>query len=72
MKVSLLKAEVVRHNLKIAEFLKTLGGVGVHMSKESYYRKMRGESEFHRDEINGIAKVLGLDAQQVHDIFFND
>ncbi|ARQ08087.1 XRE family transcriptional regulator [Macrococcoides canis] len=72
MKVSLLKAEVVRQNFKISEFLRTLGGVGVHMSRESYYRKMRGETEFQRDEINGIAKVLGLNPQQVHEIFFND
>lgn len=72
MKTAALKAKLVGQELTVNDLLNALRGVGVFMSRESYHRKMRGETDFLRKEINGISKVLGLTVEEVNAIFFND
>lgn len=46
---------------------KTLG-----ISKTALYRKMKGDTEFKRSEIQAIIDYFGLNEQQTQEIFFND
>ncbi len=45
---------------------------GIRMSKASYFRKMRGETQFSRKEILGIADELDLECTEITEIFFNE
>ena len=40
------------------------------ISKTAFYRKCRGVSDFTREEILDIAKLLDLSGQDILDIFF--
>lgn len=44
--------------------------IGITLS--TYYRKETGQREFSRDEIEKLAKVLCLTAQDVNAIFFDN
>ena len=43
---------------------------GIQMDRSTFYRKMSGASEFDRNEILGIAKVLSMNKQDILNIFF--
>ena len=61
----LLEYEIKRHQLTINEFCKK-----INISRSSYYRKCNGESEFTRNEIEKIMKLLNL--ENPCDIFFTE
>lgn len=42
------------------------------ISKTALYRKMKGETEFKRSEIQTMIQYFGLDEQQTQEIFFSD
>lgn len=42
------------------------------ISKPSFYRRMRGVSDFRQRDIAGIARLLKLTGDEVEDIFFSD
>lgn len=42
------------------------------ISPITLYRKISGESDFFRDEIQKISEYLGLSTEEKEDIFFND
>lgn len=52
-------------NISISQFCKDIG-----MSRTTFYKKIRGEREFTRDEIIRIVKYLKLRSPMA--IFFND
>ncbi len=38
----------------------------------TFYRKMNGTSDFTREEVHRITKILGLSMSQMEEIFFED
>lgn len=57
---------------KIAETRNTISSLArkLGVDTSTIYRKMSGESDFTRAEIQSITQVLGLTANDVQDIFF--
>jgi hypothetical protein len=41
------------------------------MSRASYFRKLKGKTEFTRKELLGIADELRLDDKMLYEIFFS-
>ena len=60
-----LRSEMVKRGLTIEALAKK-----IKISDSAMYRKMNGESDFFRNEILAIAKVLGLDNARMCQIFF--
>lgn len=60
-----LKAELVLRGENIEGLAKVLG-----ISKSSAYRKINGESEFSRKEIEEVLSFLGISAEEGCQIFF--
>ena len=65
MNESLLRATMVLKNVKVSEICEELG-----ISRSAWFRKLNGSSQFTRDEISVISKVLYLDEAQLIQIFF--
>lgn len=64
-KSELLKSKMVACQMK-AERLADKIGINI----ATFYRKLNGESEFTRLEMNIIKSVLGLDEKDMDNIFF--
>lgn len=62
-----LKAAAVLNGLKIRELCRAL-----HISPQSFYRKMAGLTDFKLTEIRKLKNILRLTDQQVNEIFFED
>lgn len=62
---NLLHAEIVRKGYSLPTFAKKLG-----IAKTTFYRKIRGEGEFSRLEIQRISELLELSKDQIFEIFF--
>ncbi len=67
-----LQDKVQERGYSVIDFLHTLHKNGVPMSKNSYYRKLKGETEYTRTEILGIRTVLRLSNKEVNEIFFEE
>lgn len=67
MNSSLLKSQIILNNRKIPEVAKKLK-----ISKSAFYRKLKGQTEFTRKEINEIIDFLQLDEEMIIKIFFNN
>ncbi|PJI07057.1 MULTISPECIES: helix-turn-helix domain-containing protein [Clostridium] len=67
MNTALLKAQIILNNKKISDLANELG-----ISKSALYRKLRGETEFTRQEIENIIVFLGLSVSKAMEIFFNE
>ena len=67
MDVQLLKSQFVLNNIKICDVAKKIG-----ISKSAMYRKMKGETEFTREEINTLITILKLDIKTAMKIFFGE
>ena len=52
--------------------MKQIGITSESMSRATFYRKKRGESDFTRSEIRKIMKELNLTSEEVDSIFFKD
>ena len=61
------KAEVVRKGLTLAEVARELG-----LDPASLSRKINGNSDFYRGEIERIINLLNLSGEDVLRIFFAD
>ena len=62
-----LRSLLYRQHRTCSDLEKVLG-----ISKTALYRKLKGETEFKRSEIQAMIDYFGLDEQQTQDIFFND
>ncbi|WP_102342646.1 helix-turn-helix domain-containing protein [Galactobacillus timonensis] len=67
MNMNLLKARMIQNNTSAEELSKAIG-----ISKASFYRKISSKTEFTRDEISDISRILSLDASDVMAIFFGN
>lgn len=66
MQMNVLKSKLALCNKSIEELANDIG-----INKATFYRKMKGDSEFTRKEINDIATILNLDQDDIIMIFFN-
>ncbi|BDR66688.1 hypothetical protein N072000002_09160 [Clostridium tetani] len=67
MNTTLLKSQIILSNKRIPEIANELG-----ISKSAFYRKLRGDSEFTRQEISKIINLLNLSVETAMAIFFNE
>lgn len=63
--VNLLKSKLALINKTISSLAEDLG-----MNKSTFYRKVKGESDFTRKEISDIVIILDLNYQDMCAIFF--
>ncbi|MBR5873145.1 MAG: helix-turn-helix transcriptional regulator [Oscillospiraceae bacterium] len=62
-RIEKFKAALVENGLTVADAAAAMG-----ISKQALYRKMNGESDFYREEIQAFRKLINRD--NVDDIFF--
>ncbi len=62
-----LRAELVRRELSVEDVAKQMG-----IDKTSLYRKLKGDSEFLRIEIEKLVNILQLNGEDVLRIFFTN
>jgi transcriptional regulator with XRE-family HTH domain len=62
-----LRAELVRKELSVEDVAKQMG-----IDKASLYRKLKGDSEFLRIEIEKLVNILQLSGEDVLRIFFTN
>jgi len=67
MKVNLLRAKIVENGMTANSMCEKIG-----MGKSAYYRKINGTSDFYREEIVKISKVLNLTPEDIFSIFFDE
>ncbi len=65
MNASLLMMTMAVKDVKVGDICQALG-----ISRASWFRKMKGITQFTREEISGISRVLFLDDVQLIQIFF--
>ncbi|MCK0528879.1 helix-turn-helix domain-containing protein [Veillonella sp. KGMB01456] len=66
MNANLLKYYVMESGKRLADVAAAIG-----VTPATLYRKMSGESDFYRKEVQDIAAYLGLDRDTIDRIFFN-
>ncbi len=62
---NLLKAKIVERGLSVLEICREIG-----ICVATFYRKVDRDGDFSRFEIEKMAKVLGLSADERNSIFF--
>lgn len=67
MNTTLLEIEMIKKKVSKKELQNAIG-----ISRSAFYRKMCGEVELSREEIEKIIKFLGLTEEQVMSIFFDE
>lgn len=67
MNTVLLKSQIVLHNKKMMDVANKL-----QISKSALYRKLKGNTEFTRSEIETLINYLGLSVETAMEIFFNE
>lgn len=67
MNVDKLRGKIAENRMNISEFCKAAGFV-----RSTFDRKMRGESEFDRDEIERIINTLNMTDEEMRNIFFEN
>lgn len=67
MNSNLLKAQIILSGKRIADVADKLN-----ISKSALYRKMKGETEFTRNEIEQIIEFLNLNISKAVEIFFSE
>lgn len=65
MNTQLLMSKIVLHGYNTKDFCEVLG-----ISRSAFYRKMNGETEFVRAEINRMIYLLELTESEISEIFF--
>lgn len=61
-----LRIAMVREDVSVQQLCDRIG-----IGTTSYYRKLKGETEFTQSEIAAIARVLCLSRDEVFSIFFD-
>jgi hypothetical protein len=68
-----LKAKIILFGKTIDDIVNELEEKkGVKLSRETFYRKLRGTSDFSRKEILALSELLDMSDSETMDIFFND
>lgn len=72
MDYSKLKAKVTLNNTNIETLVDQMKDCGISVSRNTLYRRFRGESEFTREEILALKSILNLTQAEVLEIFFSE
>jgi hypothetical protein len=73
MNSNALKARLVLLGKTVDDIITELNcKKNVKLSRESFYRKMKGTSDFTRKEILALSELLVLTDNDIMDIFFNE
>lgn len=67
MNRNLLRAKVVENGMTLTQLAKEL-----HLDEATLYRKINGNSDFYRKEIQMIKHILNLTIDDIRRIFFDD
>lgn len=67
MRPNALRAKIVENGMTVGDFCKTAGFV-----RSTFDRKINGDSEFNRDELERIMVALNLSSDEMRSIFFAD
>ena len=67
MNEKMLRAKVVLEGKKISDLINCLK-----ITKCTFYRKLKRNGDFNRDEIEKIINFLSLEESETKEIFFND
>ncbi len=70
MQVEELKKRVSEYG-GVERLLLNLNKKGIVMSRTSYFRKLKGKTEFTRKELLGMADELSLNDKDIYIIFFS-
>lgn len=62
-----LRAKMLMQNISVPQICTAIG-----ISKPTFYRKMRGASQFTQGEISTIADMLSLSKEELCAIFFDN
>ena len=65
-----IKSKMVLYGINSGMMVSELNAQGVTISRNTWFKKLRGETEFTRKEIEGVAKVLNLTDEEIIDFFF--
>lgn len=72
MDANLLKGTLRIKGFSIAEMVDAMKEADVEISNSSFYKKLRGETEFTASEISAITKIAGLNKNEMYNIFFKE
>ena len=72
MNSNALKSRLVLLGITVDGLIKMLEEKEVKMSRETFYRKLKGTSDFNRKEILALSETLDMTDNDVMSIFFND
>jgi hypothetical protein len=65
MKSNELKAEIIRNGFTVKKIATAIG-----IQESTFYRKLRGDTQFKQCEILALKQILGLSNDDIIDIFF--
>lgn len=66
-----LKNYLINDGLTVEKLVERMRESGVKITKQTFYNKLKGKTEFNRVEIISLIKILQLSDAQVFDIFFS-
>lgn len=73
MNTNALKARLTLIGKSVDDIVRDLDAKkGIKISRETFYRKLRGTSDFSRKEILALSELLDLTDSDTISIFFND
>jgi len=72
MDANLLKGTLRIKGYSIAQMVAAMNKESVKISNSTFYKKLRGESEFTAPEITAITKIANLSKEEMYNIFFKE
>lgn len=56
----------------VADMINEMNNAGVKISKSTFYKKIRGDSQFTAEEIKAITEIADLSKEEMYRIFFKE
>lgn len=72
MDEKLLKGMMMIKGYSVSQMVQAMNQEGIKISKSSFYKKMRGETEFTLNEIRAITEIAGFSNDEMYQIFFRE
>nr|DAN97730.1 MAG TPA: Regulatory protein-modification, helix-turn-helix, transcriptional regulator, DNA [Caudoviricetes sp.] len=72
MNANALKGYIISRGFTIEKLVEELNKNNVSISKNTFYRNLKGEQQFDRIEILMISKILRMTDEDIMNIFFNE
>lgn len=72
MDSNLLKGTLMINGYSVSKLVDEMEEHGAKLSKATFYKKLREESEFTAREIKTITEIVGLSQDEVYNIFFKE